>query len=233
MLTNFKLRDEEKAIIDLPNSITKRNLFEKWCFLRGWKAITDNIGDYKFEDRNTKETFWEECDTLEIFSWWKFRDLWNRHLPHVRIRAPCYDTCGECTIFKNAFRYRKQNNRQHKIFPDESSSESDDDESQADDVEVAELATVNVSESFLLGDFAQQEAIIKAAAFHVEKTKVMRELAQKRAQEAKDDIENGVLHPENQYCLVCDYAQNFPLKTCSRIMGRCLIVFIPTLNLGP
>jgi hypothetical protein len=45
MLTKFKLRDEEKGIIDLPNSITKRNIFEKWCFLRGWKAIPDNIGD--------------------------------------------------------------------------------------------------------------------------------------------------------------------------------------------
>jgi hypothetical protein len=106
MLTKFKLREGEKGIIDLPNSITKRNLFEKWCFLRGWKAILDNIGDYKFEERNTKETFWEECDTLKICSWWKFRDLWNRHLPHVCIRTPCYETCGKCTIFKNAFRYR-------------------------------------------------------------------------------------------------------------------------------
>jgi hypothetical protein len=57
MLTKCKLRDEEKGIIDFPNSITKRNLFEKWCFLRGWKAIPDNIGDYKFEERDTKETF--------------------------------------------------------------------------------------------------------------------------------------------------------------------------------
>jgi hypothetical protein len=192
----------------LPNSITKRNIFEKWCFLRGWKAIPDNIGEYKFEERNTKETFWEECDTIEICSWWKFRDLWNRYLPHVRIRAPCYDNWGDCTIFKDAFRYREQNNQQQKIRHDESNNEIDDDESQADDFEVVELATVNVAESFLLGDCAQEEAIIESASFHVEQAKVTRELAQKHAQEAKEDIENGVLHREKRYCILCDYAKN-------------------------
>jgi hypothetical protein len=91
---------------------------------------------------------------------------------------------------------------------DESSSESNDDESQAENFEVVELATVNVAESFLSGDCAQVEAIIEAAVFHVEQAKVMRELAQKRAQEAKDDIEKGFLHPEKRYCLVCDCDQN-------------------------
>jgi hypothetical protein len=96
----------------------------------------------------------------------------------------------------------------NKKCPDESSSESDDDESQSDDFEVVELAMVNVAESFLLGDCAKEEAIIEAAAFHVEQVKFMCELDQKRAQEAKDDIENGVLHPEERHCLVCDFAQN-------------------------
>jgi hypothetical protein len=130
--------------------------------------------------------------------------LGDRHLPHVRIRAPCYDIWGECTIFKNAFRYREQNNQQQKIRHDESSSENNDNDSHADDFEVVELAMVNVAVSFLSGDCTQEEAIIEAAALHVEQAKVMRELAEKRAQEAKDDIENGVLHPEKRYCLVCD-----------------------------
>jgi hypothetical protein len=208
MLTKFKLRDEEKGTIDLPNKIKKSNLFENLCFLRGWRAILYNIGDYKFEERNTDDTFWEECDTLNISSWWKFCDLWNHYLPHVRIRSPCYDTCVESTIFKNAFRYREQNNQQHKICHGESSSESDDDESQSDDFEVVELATVNTAESFFSGDCAQEEAIIEASSFHVEQANVMRELAEKHAQEAKYDIDNGALHPEKHYCIVCDYAQN-------------------------
>jgi hypothetical protein len=45
------------------------------------------------------------------------------HLPHGRIRAPCYDTCGECTIFKNAFGYREEKNKKKGI--DEYDSDDD------------------------------------------------------------------------------------------------------------
>jgi hypothetical protein len=59
MLIKFKPRDEDKGIIDLPSSIMKHSFFEKWCFSLGWKTTTDNTGCYKFEDRNTEETFWD------------------------------------------------------------------------------------------------------------------------------------------------------------------------------
>jgi hypothetical protein len=36
----------------------------------------------------------------------------------------------------------------------------------------------------------------------------MRELAQKRAQKAKEDHDTNVCHANKRYCLVCDYAQN-------------------------
>jgi hypothetical protein len=97
---------------------------------------------------------------------------------------------------------------------------------------VVELATVNVAESFLLGDCAQEEDIIEAAVFHVEQAKVMRELDQKRAQEAKEDIENGVLHPEKRYCLVCDYAQNLGIPHFGKEQPGDTYYFSPlTINL--
>jgi hypothetical protein len=46
----------------------------------------------------------------------------------------------------------------------------------------------------------------------VDQTKVVRELAQKRAQEAKDDIANGVLHPDKCYCMLCEYAHNLGIS---------------------
>jgi hypothetical protein len=48
----------------------------------------------------------------------------------------------------------------------------------------------------------------QAASFHAEQKNVMRDLTQTRAQEAKEDIKNDVLHPMKRYCLLCDYAQN-------------------------
>jgi hypothetical protein len=66
------------------------------------------------------KTFWEDCETQEVCSWWKLLDLWSVHLLHVRIRAPCYAACGECTIFKNAFRYREEKNKNKGIAEDDS-----------------------------------------------------------------------------------------------------------------
>jgi hypothetical protein len=41
MFKKFKLHYEEKGVVDLPSSIKKQNLFEKSCFLHGWRAIPD------------------------------------------------------------------------------------------------------------------------------------------------------------------------------------------------
>jgi hypothetical protein len=106
MLTNFKLHDEECGSIDLTSSITKHSLFEKWCFSCGWIATTDNTGCYKkFEARNMEATFWKDSETQEVCAWRKFLELWRVHLPQVHMHVPCYDTCDECTILKNMFRY--------------------------------------------------------------------------------------------------------------------------------
>jgi hypothetical protein len=42
----------------------------------------------------------------------------------------------------------------------------------------------------------------------VEQAKVIHEIAQTRAKEAKDDIANDILHPKKGYYMVCDYDQN-------------------------
>jgi exopolyphosphatase/pppGpp-phosphohydrolase len=71
-----------------------------------------------------------------------------------------------------------------------------------------EQETRNISESFLAGKCAEEEAIIQSASYRVEQAKLMRELAQKRAQEAKEDHDNNVRHANKRCFSVCDYAQN-------------------------
>jgi hypothetical protein len=60
-------------------------------------------------------------DTEEIVSWWSFWHIWREDLPNIRIRAPFNDTCGECTILRNAFRYRERRQQ-----TSENSDDSDD-----------------------------------------------------------------------------------------------------------
>jgi hypothetical protein len=63
---------------------------------------------------------------------------------------------------------------------------------------VKEKKTSAIAESFLSGNCAEEEAIIQPASYHVEQAKVVRELAQRHAHEAKDDIDNGILHPNKK-----------------------------------
>jgi hypothetical protein len=74
-----------------------------------------------------EETFWEDCETQEVCSWWKFLELWRVHLPHVYILVPCYDTCGECTIFKKSFRYREGTNEKKGSVEDDRDNDIDED----------------------------------------------------------------------------------------------------------
>jgi hypothetical protein len=93
---------------NLPSNFTKRNLYEQYFYGQGWEPKADNKDRYpKLQDfRKCKkdDMLWEDgMDTEEIVSWWSLRHIWREYLPKIRIRAPCNDTCGECTILRNAF----------------------------------------------------------------------------------------------------------------------------------
>jgi hypothetical protein len=162
MLTKFNLRYEEKGIIHLPSSLTKLSVYEKWFWSRGWRATSDARGAYKYEERNNEEVFWEDCETLEHCSWWKFCEVWKEKMPHLCIRSPCYGTCAECNSFKNAFCYREEKNK-HDVgpvdeFSDDEEVDPEDEEENDWDRITQEQETSNIAESFLAGEFAEEEA---------------------------------------------------------------------------
>jgi hypothetical protein len=86
---------------------------------------------------------------------------------------------------------------------DDAYNDSDAEYDETQDCDGKEKKTSDIAESFLSANCAKEEAIIQSALYHLEQSKFMRELAQKRAQEAKDDIADGVLHPDKSYCMVC------------------------------
>jgi hypothetical protein len=109
-LTKTELRDEEIGAVNLPSNTTKRDMYELFCFNRGWTAKSDNKGRYPkvvdYKRRKLDDIFWQAyTESFEVCSWWSFRNIWKEHCYNIRIRIPCNDTYGDCTIFLNAFRY--------------------------------------------------------------------------------------------------------------------------------
>jgi hypothetical protein len=98
-LAGYELREEEKWVIDLPSNTSRREMYEKYCFERGWAPKSDSKSRYprlgEYNNRINDNFFWEpDIGTQEVCSWWAFIQLWQEHFSHIKIRAPCNDTCG-------------------------------------------------------------------------------------------------------------------------------------------
>jgi hypothetical protein len=92
----------------------------------------ENKGRYpkvsEYPRRKTDYTFWEtDVKVLDVCTQWSFRELWKEHCPNIGVRRPCNDTCGECTVYKNAFRYCENIKRDIQDRDDASNSDGDDD----------------------------------------------------------------------------------------------------------
>jgi hypothetical protein len=165
--------------------------------------------------------FWEtDVEVLVVFSWWSFHELWKEYCPNIRIRRPGNDTCGECTVYKNAFWYRENCKREIQEQDDAINSDGDYDlpglmnRTQDTDPEPDfqdEDMSGDLANSFLQEDCLEQEKILEAAGFRVMQVKGMRVYVQKQTEAAIQCRPSEVPHAEREYFIVCDYAQNLPL----------------------
>jgi hypothetical protein len=144
-LTRNELRDEEKGAVDLPSHTTKKEVYEKFCFDRGWAFKSDNMGRYPkvkdYASRQEDDMFWPSGTLhVEVCSWLSFTDIWKTHCSNIRIRRPCNNTCGECTVFRNAFRYREIRKSAEQSSMDEVDEDDDDLPDLSDRVELDDTA---------------------------------------------------------------------------------------------
>jgi hypothetical protein len=133
-------------------------------------------------------------------------------LPNIRIRAPCNDTCGECTIIRNAFRYceRRQQTSENSDDSDYDKLEDEhgNDNERHTELKEGEDEVRNLAKYLLTSDVIRQEAVIEAAGFHVTQSRAMRGMVQYRTQEAIESLIALKRHDTRDRVLVFDYAQN-------------------------
>jgi hypothetical protein len=150
----------------------------RFCFERGYLLQSSAKGDYgkidSYPRRPHDELWTEDMEPLPVPDWRRFRDVWKTSLPKLRIRNPCEDTCPECFILKNKFRYL--GNRRN----------------DQDDVSVA-----NAQE--LPEDFAADEALLFNANLHAEQAQQQRNLAAERQQLAMEEALNA--HGDRRFVL--------------------------------
>jgi hypothetical protein len=74
-LTGHELRDEEKGAVDLPSNTSCRDMYENYCFDRGWTPKSDNKGRYpkvsEYPNLKNDDMLWEtDVEVLDVCSCW-------------------------------------------------------------------------------------------------------------------------------------------------------------------
>ena len=205
--TELFVRDEELELIQLPPCYSKRQLYEKYCFERGWLAKCNAKGTYpalaqlkrrEFDDDNGELALLPSGSTPEVVcSWRTFLRLWGEHVSHIKIRPPACDTCVSCNIFRNISKYKATRNNQ--LLPDAQ----------------IELICPETNEVSLLKKPADEEEIereniILAAAKHVKAARSQKLLANEKIESAKASHQQSPGN-SNTITLVVDYCQNLDL----------------------
>lgn len=154
----------------------------RFCFERGHIVKATAKGDYgklgTFTPRPHCEFLWpESAVTLSVPDWNSFRAIWKRRCPKIKIRNICEDTCPECYILKNKFRYLGR-----KVAEDNdlllSSSSVDEDDASSPSHSDADSDKENY----------RDEQLIAEATNHAEEAQQQRSLAQARQQTAMEEV---------------------------------------------
>ena len=91
------LRDKEVDTVELPSSFTKRQLYSRYCFQRGWVVYADAKGCLpKLKDyprRPFNDSDWPVGSEAKPVPSRKYSDhYWKSNFPLMKIRNPSADT---------------------------------------------------------------------------------------------------------------------------------------------
>ena len=196
------LRDSDVDMLQLPSFYSKRQLYERYCYDRGWEVRAFNDGSYPpvkkykrrkndFEDGDM--ALWPlGSEPLEVCSWPTFIRIWRNHLPHLKIRSPSLDTCTTCDVMTKSLRYNFET-----VIEDERNNEGESDETTM-------VCPVTKKPSILKNPDLEssREEIILEAAKHVKAARAQRALASQKMEKAETSEDRKVI------TLVIDYCQN-------------------------
>jgi hypothetical protein len=187
--TKTGLRNSEADLVELPSAMTKRGMYQRFCYNRGYKIKTDAFGVYpKLEDypirTDFNNVFWPlGSKPLQVCSWPSFLAYWKANYPNMIIRKPWEDVCGECTIYHNRWTYGARAEEDSEEEQDEAKEGNAQEQNDEDDDELAPPAMFE-QEKLIADDdelappaMFEQEKLIADATLHVEQAMAMREMA--------------------------------------------------------
>lgn len=210
-ITGLSLRNEEEGAVELPSSFTKRKLYTQYCFSRGYVIKPTAKGSYgsveDYERRPFDDILWPEGTmSLPVCCWKSFLQIWKNNFPHLTIRNPCEDTCGDCFKIRNSFKILDKLNRARRaaaraeaesdVEDDENIDNVDGNNSYSDASDVEEYDFLNKQDY-------PEEVIIMKATKHAVHAQNQRNYAKERIAGAKATFNNPWEERRFVFCFFC------------------------------
>jgi hypothetical protein len=218
--TGSGLRDGEENVLELPTCWSKRAVYARFCFERGYAISSTATGLIKKEKRTDEQ--WNPQDEKTICSWARFWSFWKSHYPLIRIATASHDICTECHTFFNRSKYRVSGAEDADVEDNATSTNNDSinytdtgtSTMAGDDPETAgkNLEMDDVPQDLQLETqpaLTEREAILSKATLHVQQAMIQRKLANTMIQKAIDT--HDLPHSERHYCFIADFSQNMEL----------------------
>jgi hypothetical protein len=185
-------RDHDIDSVDLPSHCTKLGLYKQFVAEHGWKFVYDPKN--RIMDKVAIEGMEQDPEDVSLLPSIKsFLGYWEKHFPKMKIQPPSADICDDCFVFANQVRYKER--LTGKEGTDALNDEMEDDEIPSEAVKEKE------------GDMLKSEALILAAAEHVDKQQKQRALFRKLKHQARNQNYQAARLTEI-HTFVADYAQN-------------------------
>ena len=106
LVTGIVLKEDDDNI-ELPSSYTKRGVYSRWCWSRGWDVRPKGgnggygkLGEYA--ERKFDEYLWPAgSEAVDVCSFASFIIFWQKYFKILIIKKSSHDTCGVCYSFSN------------------------------------------------------------------------------------------------------------------------------------
>ena len=223
------LRDGEAGVLFLPPYMSKRKIYEEFCFKRGHLMTQTERGYTSTQVTDTADT---------ILSWASFLSYWKKTYSHLRMGRSAEDICDSCHVFHNRFKfkaYRDQKKRdameraeeEDALLDKGEDSDMDDDficrvvpstpTKEGDEHCIAkfygEEAYDEATDSFAPITVEDEDAdddndLLAQATLHVKQANAQRDECNRKISEAEEDYAANKGHDQFRRCIVVDYSQN-------------------------
>jgi hypothetical protein len=130
--SGFELQDDDKEVMDLPTSWTKRAVFARWLDECGWTIVSNAIGSMTISQKDGVAA----ATRIRYCLGASFIGIWKKDYAALIIPKSREDICGNCFIIMNAYKYKKATPQKSK---DALTSDEEGEDDVVDDVDEREV----------------------------------------------------------------------------------------------